>query len=103
NRKVDLAQSAQRMRQNLAIMWSHTTDPTARKVALFEMWDEIAETGDDDLVHGGVAARAYLVGFVRTKLPAGSADAFSPEELARFNARRHSQAVFAPYDQSASQ
>jgi hypothetical protein len=98
NRKAELAQSAQLMQQNLAWMWQKTRDPDERKEALFEMWDDIAETGDEDLVDGGAAARSYLIGFIRTRLPAGSASAFTARELAELNARRHSRAVFAPYD-----
>ena len=96
-RKDQLAHSAIYMQQNLEWMWRRTRDPAARRRALFEMWDDTAETGDDDLVRGGEAARNYLIGFVRTRLPAGSPDAFSDDELAQLNAHRKSKAVFAPY------
>ena len=43
------------------------------------------------------AARGYLVGFIRTRLPDGSAGAFTSDELARLNAHKQSQATFAPY------
>ncbi|MGE5183038.1 MAG: hypothetical protein ACM31C_13295 [Acidobacteriota bacterium] len=98
HRKAQLARSAELVQQNLAWMWQHTRDPEARKQALFEMWDEIAETGDDELVRGGAAARAYLIGFIRSKLPPASPGAFSARELAELNARRKSRAVFAPYE-----
>ena len=97
HRHAELAQSADIMRQNLAWMWQKTRDPAERKEALFELWDEVAETGDDDLVSGGVAARKYLVGFIRTRLPQGSAGAFTDSEIAELNARRKSHAMFAPY------
>jgi hypothetical protein len=98
NRKDELAHSASYMQKNLAWMWQKTRDPAERKEALFEMWDEVAESGDDDLIHGGEAARSYLVGFIRTHLPAGSEGAFSDAELAQLNAHRKSHAVFAPYE-----
>jgi hypothetical protein len=97
NRKYDLAHSAQFMQQNLAWLWAKTTDPAERKQALFELWDEVAETGDDELVQGGAAARAYLIGFVRSHLPRGTANAFTADELAKLNAHRTSHEKFAPY------
>ena len=98
HRKDVLAHASQYMQQNLAWLWAKAKDPADRRQALFEMWDEIAETGDPDLVRAGAAARAYLVGFIRAHLPAGSPDAFTPDELARLNAHRTSHAVFAPYE-----
>lgn len=98
HRKDVLAHASQYMQQNLAWLWARAKDPADRRQALFEMWDEIAETGDPDLVRAGAAARAYLVGFIRAHLPAGSPDAYTPDELARLNAHRTSHAVFAPYE-----
>jgi hypothetical protein len=97
NRKYDLAHSAQFMQQNLAWLWAKTKDPAERKRALFQLWDEVAEIGDDDLVQGGAAARAYLIGFVRTHLPAGTPGGYTPDELAKLNAHRTSRELFAPY------
>jgi hypothetical protein len=97
-RKEQLAHSPQLMRANLVWLWHKTTDPRERKLELFAMWDECAETGEPEVVDGATAARAYLIGFVRTKLPAGSADAFTADELAAFNAHRKSTATFAPYE-----
>jgi hypothetical protein len=98
NRKYDLAHSASFMRANLQWLWSKTTDPAERKQAVFELWDEVAEAGDDDLVAGGTAARTYLIGFVRAHLPRGSTDAFTAAELERLNAHRISREQFAPYE-----
>jgi hypothetical protein len=103
NRKYDLAHSTQFMQANLEWLWKKTADPAERKQALFELWDEVAETGDDDLVRGGAAARTYLIGFVRAHLPAGSPGAFTTPELDRLNAHRTSRERFAPYDESGSQ
>ena len=97
HRKDELAHSAAYMQKNLAWMWQKTKDPIERKQALFELWDEVAESGDDDLVAGGQAARSYLVGFIRSHIPEGSADAVPADELAQLNAHRQSHTVFAPY------
>ena len=96
-RKDQLAHADQLMKQNLDAMWAQITDPVQRRHALFLMWDEIAESGDDELVAAGAAARKYLVGFVRSHLPRGSAGAFGSEELAELNAHRTSHETFAPY------
>jgi hypothetical protein len=96
-RKSQLARSAEYMRGNLGRMWAATTDPAERRQLLFVMWDECAESGGAALVEGGRAARAYVVGFVRAHLPAGSRDAFTRDELAKLNARRQSTATFDPY------
>ncbi|HTR55913.1 MAG TPA: hypothetical protein VMJ10_34795, partial [Kofleriaceae bacterium] len=98
NRKDMLAHADQFMQQNLDAMWAQIADPTQRKRALFMMWDEIAESGDDALVQAGEAARKYLVGFVRSHLPRGSAGAFTSDELAQLNAHRTSHATFTPYE-----
>ena len=98
NRKEDLARAPEFMRRNLAWAWNKTmTDPEARKQALFELWDDCAETGDDDLVTAGTAARTYLVGFIRAHLGPGSPGAFTADDLARLNAHRRSKATFEPY------
>jgi hypothetical protein len=98
NRKEDLARAPEFMRRNLAWAWKRTeADPDARKQALFELWDECAETGDRDLVAAGTAARAYLVGFIRAHLARGKPGAFTGDDLARLNAHRRSKATFEPY------
>ena len=60
-----LAQSAVIAQTNLGYLWAHTTTTIERKQALFEMWDECAETGTDELVAGGTAARKMIVGFIK--------------------------------------
>ncbi len=96
-RTQQLAQSKQLMHKNIERLWSTTHDVAARKQGLFELWDDCAEAGADEVVAGGASARAYVVGFIRSKLPEGSAAAFSADELARLNKRRKSRATFAPY------
>lgn len=110
-RTQQLAQSRQLMQKNLDRLWASTLDVAARKQGLFELWDDCAETGpemepggftppgaNDELVAGGTSARSQLVGFVRSKLPAGTAGAFTADELARFNKQRKSRAEFQPYE-----
>lgn len=97
-RKEDLSRAPEFMKRNVRNAWAKTEgDVVARKEALFELWDDCAETGDTDLVTAGTAARAYLVGFIRAHLPQGAAGAFSPEDLTRLNTRKRSHATFQPY------
>jgi hypothetical protein len=98
HRAQQLKQATQLMQHNLDALWAAALDPAARKRALFELWDECAETGDPDLVAGGQAARRLVIGFLRSHLPAGSAFAFTPDELAAFARAKHSQATFQPYE-----
>jgi hypothetical protein len=97
-RSQQLAQSRSLVQQNLERLWAMTTNLAARKQGLFELWDDCAESGSAELVAGGSAARAQVVGFIRSKLPAGSASAYTADELARFNKHRKSSTPFAPYE-----
>jgi hypothetical protein len=90
-----LAHSAEIAQKNLDYLWAKTTDTNARKQALFEMWDECAETGDNKLVAGGTAARLMIVGFIRGHMT-GTAT-YTTDELTAFNAKKKSSAVFDPY------
>ncbi len=91
-----LAHSTQLMRGNIDRLWATQATLEARKRALFELWDECAETGADDVVSGGSEARKLVVGAIRTRLT--GADAYTRSELATLNAHRMSRATFAPYD-----
>lgn len=84
-RAEQAARSAELMQRNLDELWVRVTDPAARREALYELWSDCA---DDD---AGQRARAMVLGWIRAKLPAGSANAFTPEELARL-------APFSPYE-----
>jgi hypothetical protein len=96
-RQKQLDQAAVMMKGNLDRVWSLHSQ-AERREALFELWDECAETGSDELVTAGREARKLLIGTIRAKLPAGSADAFSAAEIAAFNKTKQSKATFAPYD-----
>jgi hypothetical protein len=80
---------------NLGYLWAHTTSTVQRKQALFEMWDECAETGTDELIAGGTAARKMIVGFIKGRMT--GAAAYTPAELAALNAKKKSKATFDPY------
>ncbi|MGE0546917.1 MAG: hypothetical protein AB7O24_22385 [Kofleriaceae bacterium] len=97
HREKQLADAEQLVKRNLDRLWAQTPDPEARRQALFEMWDECAETGTADLVEAGTAARRMIIGFIRTRLPAGAAGAYSGDQLARLNRSKRSTAVFSPY------
>jgi hypothetical protein len=90
-----LAQSGVIAQKNLNYLWAKTTELGARKHALFEMWDECAETGTDELVAGGTAARRMVVGFIRSHLTGDTA--YTAAELTAFNANKKSSAPFDPY------
>lgn len=82
---------------DLQRLWSRSDLSVAtRRELLFQLWDDLLEGEGPE----GVAAargRAEILRFVRQRLPAGTAAAFTTEELARLNARRRSRASFSPY------
>lgn len=98
HRQQQLAQATQIMQKNLERMWATVAAPGARKQALFELWDDCAESGTDELVSAGAEARRLVVGFIRARLPVGGPLAYTSDELRGFNARKASRATFAPYD-----
>ena len=98
HRDRELARSTELVQKQLDRLWSTTPALAARKQALFELWDDCAETGDAALVDGARAARKLVIGFIRARLPAGGATAFTTSELAAFNRTKQSTATFAPYD-----
>ena len=99
--------------RQLEAAWSDGERSAAvRKQVLFEHWDACEDRlgidrrsipadaipqVDEQRHRAARAARAIIVRFVREHLPAGSADAFTPTELAHFNARRVSVGRFTPY------
>jgi hypothetical protein len=93
----DLARSAEFAQRNLEALWRATDVPAERRDALFAMWDECAE-GDDPDGQAGERARRMVIGWIRAKLPAGSPDAFTADEIAARSAHRRSRQPFAPYE-----
>lgn len=96
-RADQLDQTSLIMKKNLDRLWATVHDPAARKQALFELWDEVVERGDAKVVAAGAAARRLVIGFIRARLPAGSPEAYTTDELAAFNRKKQSQSEFAPY------
>ena len=93
-----LAHSAELMRTNLERMWATTPDPAARREALFELWDECAD-GEGPGADAGARARAMVIGWIRSHVPAGSPGAFSAADSVAFSARKSSHAPFCPYEE----
>ena len=98
HREQQLHRTTQFMQRNLDRLWQRITDPRARRAALFELWDEVVETGDASVVEAGATARKLVIGFIRARFPAGGPDAYTADELAALNRRRQSKATFVPYD-----
>jgi len=98
HRAEQLAQVTELMQRNLERLWATVADPAQRRADLFALWDEVEETGSQEVVAAGARARALVIGWIRAKLPAGSASAYTAAEIGTLNARRTSTAVFAPYD-----
>jgi len=97
DRSARLRESLQRTRADLEQLWRGPDTPARKRHLLFLLWDECAEDGSDEVVGTARAVRGAIVGFVRRRLPAGSAHAFTAAELAAENARRTSTARFDPY------
>lgn len=97
HREQQLRLTPQIIRKHLDRAWS-LPEVRARREALFELWDEVVETGDAGVVEAGRAARLLVIGFIRAHLPAGGSDAYTADELAALNRRKQSKERFAPYD-----
>jgi hypothetical protein len=95
-RAEQLDRSAELVKRNLDRAWAATTDPAARRVALFTIWDECDE-GEGERGAAGARARAMVIGFIRNHLPEGSAGAFSADEILRLDGARSSRQHFVPY------
>jgi hypothetical protein len=97
-KKDQLAHIAPMMRANIARAFVMFADPARQKRALFELWDDCAETGTEDLLEAGTVGRALVLGAIRKRFPAGSSDAYTADEIAALSRGRTSKAVFAPYE-----
>lgn len=91
-RTQQLARSREIMNKNIARLVGSTTDVEELKQGLFELWDDCAETGSDELVVAGRAAREQVIAYIRGKIP----NAYSAADLTRLNKLRRSQLPFAP-------
>jgi hypothetical protein len=95
-RADQLVHAAEDMQHNLELLWTSALDTPQRRAAMFDLWDECSE-GAGPLGEAGQRARDVLMMWIRDKLPAGSADAYTADELAAFAQRRHSRQAFEPY------
>jgi hypothetical protein len=97
-RQVTLRDSLRKLPEHLSEIWAHTAWPVAqRRRVIFELWDECAEQGPDDIASAGTAARITIVAFIRKHLPEGSAHAYPEAEIQALNKARRSRQRFAPY------
>lgn len=94
-RDAQLAATPDLMRHNIDAALATVSDPRERKQALFELWDECAETGEPALVAAGEAARATLLDFIQHEMT--GPDAYTPADLRALNSRRTSRMAFEPY------
>ena len=68
-----------------------------RRRLLFLLWDEMAEPEDAERGWAGARARGIIDAFIKRRLPAGAAAAYSSAELAAFNRARGNARRFNPY------
>ncbi len=91
DRKDKLKQAPAMMQEHLERLWATIADPAERKQTLFALWDECADTGDEELVAAAEGARQMVVGFIHAKQIT-----YSDAELTALNAHRQSKSTFAP-------
>jgi hypothetical protein len=94
----NLRDSVRNLRQHLRVVWSYRAwSVERRRRALFELWDECAESGSAAVVAAADRARATIEAFIRRNLPADHADGYPAAELTALNRQRSSKRRFAPY------
>ncbi len=108
-----VAEQLSRLEPELAKAWSEAKTTAARHGLVLDAWDGIGaptELHSDREVAAEAArelegkrddararGREIILDFVHSRAPEGSADAFSPGELARYNAGRAAAERFEPY------
>lgn len=81
-----------RLPGQLERIWQRTAwTPERRRRAIFAMWEETDEG------EAGLGARRAIEAWVREHLPAGEADAFTPDEIRALNATHAHPYRFNPY------
>lgn len=85
------------VRAHAARAWEAPGTAAEKRRLLFELWDECIEGGSEDERQAAELARAAILGFVQSHLPAGSEHGYSAEELAELNRKRSSKQPFSPY------
>jgi hypothetical protein len=87
--------SLQRLPSHLESIWGdRRRSARDRKDLIFNLWRE-AQTGDGEDGKAGAEARSIIEAFIRNRLPEGSEDAFTDEELSAYN--RAGKQRFQPY------
>lgn len=95
-RKDRLESSLAALPGHLDQVWSDVgRSARERRGVLYALWREAAGS-DDEVGAAGRKARATIEAFIRERLPEGSQDAFTDDELRRFNARAGA-VKFEPY------
>jgi hypothetical protein len=95
SRQAELASSLARLPAHLEHVWSDRRLPgSSRRKMLFEIWRDSAQS-DDDQGQAGTEACRIVEAFIRKRLPEGSEEAYTPEELAMF--ARIAKRPFNPY------
>ena len=94
-----LTQAIYDLKTDLELIWADTAvSATVRRQQLFQVWDDCADGPDDAKLAGyGDQARATVIAFIKTELPAASPLAFTRGELVALNRRRRSSSSFDPY------
>lgn len=93
-----LREALQLLPKQLDQIWAYEAwTPSERRRALFELWDECAESGSEERVQLGRSIRATIIAFIRERLPAGSEHAYTEAELQALDRQRKSRARFEPY------
>jgi hypothetical protein len=100
-RTEQLARTPIYVANNVARVFAVLHEPRAQREALFQLWDECTEKGDDKALAATAVARAFIVSAIRTHFPAGSPAAYSAGELAALDRKRSAHEPFAPYDDAA--
>jgi hypothetical protein len=90
---ADLRRALPEIPKRLAAIWADRSQPpAARRRLICGLWAELRQ---DDAARAGAAA---VIEFVRERLPAGSRDAYSADELGGCNRGLAPAAAFAPYE-----
>jgi hypothetical protein len=94
-RRAEMAASLAGLSSHLERVWGDRRVPAKdRRATLFELWRD-AYSGEGDEGDAGARARSIIESFIRNRLPQGSEEAFTDEELATY--ARSSKQHFQPY------
>lgn len=80
--------------QQLHSLWNSGRSASERRREIYEKWSECTDDKDDVV---GRKSRRAIEDFIRSYLPAGSAEAYSSDELSRITNERQGLPPFDPY------